>query len=242
MTSTAYRQSSRRNSAKDSVDPDNQLLGRMSVRRLEAEVIRDSVLAASGKLGVKMFGPPVPVKEDEVGQVIVGIDTTDTAGRPTGKEVSLGADEFRRSVYIQVRRSKPLALLDTFDEPTMEPNCEARNTSTVAPQSLLLMNNEFVVAHSQLMAERVFRRAGADSRQQVQEAWRLAFAREPAEAEINDAVAMLAQQTEHFRASAATAAQQTPTKDAGARPDPQHQALAVLCQAILSTNEFLYVD
>src|SRR5262249_34320123 len=72
MTSTAYRQASRREKAKDALDPDNRVFGRMPVRRLEAEAVRDAVLAASGQLSAKMFGPPVPVHENEVGQVVVG--------------------------------------------------------------------------------------------------------------------------------------------------------------------------
>ena len=98
----------------------------MSVRRLEAETIRDALLAASGRLSAKMFGPPVPVMPDEVGQIVVGVDTRDSAGRPTGKVVPLGEDEFRRSIYVQVRRSQPLGMLEPFDAPTMSPNCEQR--------------------------------------------------------------------------------------------------------------------
>ena len=149
MSSTAYRQSSRRTDELDRVDSDNRLLGRMSIRRLEAEAVRDSMLAATDKLNLKMLGPPVPVTVDEVGQAIVGIDNRDSAGRPVSKRAMLGADEFRRSVYVQVRRSLPLSMLETFDAPLLNPNCEIRNRSTVAPQSLLLMNSDFVLAQSQ---------------------------------------------------------------------------------------------
>jgi hypothetical protein len=85
---------------------------------------------------------------DEVGQVVVGVDTPDAAGRPTGKVVPLHGEEFRRSVYVQVRRSRPLAVLDAFDAPAPAPNCEARTPSTVALQALLLMNSAFVVAQA----------------------------------------------------------------------------------------------
>ena len=131
VTSTAYRQSSRHRAELDAVDPDNRLLGRMSVRRLEAETLRDALLASHGRLSAKMFGPPVPVTPDDVGQVVVGVDTRDSAGRPTGKVVPLGEDEFRRSIYVQVRRSRPLGMLETFDAPLMTPNCELRTSSTV---------------------------------------------------------------------------------------------------------------
>src|SRR5262249_45117084 len=72
MTSAAYRQSSRRTPELQKLDPDNRLLGRMSVRRLEAEALRDAILAVSGKLNAKPFGPPVPVMHDDVGQVVLG--------------------------------------------------------------------------------------------------------------------------------------------------------------------------
>ena len=117
VTSTAYRQSSQHRAELDAVDPENRLLGRMSIRRLEAETLRDALLASSGRLSAKMFGPPVPVTPDDVGQIVVGVDTRDSAGRPSGKVVDLGEDEFRRSIYVQVRRSKPLGMLETFDAP-----------------------------------------------------------------------------------------------------------------------------
>jgi len=265
MTSTAYRQMSAERRTRNAeskagasgaaslpvpssalraseIDPDNRLLWRMPLRRLEAESLRDSVLAVSGKLQVKMFGPPVPIKEDEVGQVVVGIDTTDSAGRPTGKEVSIGNEEFRRSLYVQVRRSKPLAVLETFDAPAMEPNCDARTASTVAPQSLLLMNNEFVLDHARFFAERVRREAGDDARAQVMRAWRLAFVREPTDTEIKATLELLAQQVELAKAQPQGDTKTKGSKNDASNHDPQLQALASLCQALLSANEFLYID
>lgn len=75
ITSAAYRQSSGRRESLDAIDPENRLLGRMSVRRLEAECIRDSLLAVGGRLSSQMFGPAVPVMPDETGQIVVGVDT-----------------------------------------------------------------------------------------------------------------------------------------------------------------------
>ncbi|HZZ78235.1 MAG TPA: PSD1 and planctomycete cytochrome C domain-containing protein, partial [Gemmataceae bacterium] len=178
VTSTAYRQSSRRDAVLDKIDPDNRLLGRMSVRRLDAESVRDAVLAVSGKLNLKQFGPPVPIAYDELGQVVVGIDTTDAAGRPTGKKVSLNGEEYRRSLYVQVRRSRPLAMLEAFDGAAMSPNCEIRHASTVTPQALMLMNSRFVHEYAEDFARRIRKEAGADVRAQIALAWRLCFAEE----------------------------------------------------------------
>ena len=74
LTSTVYRQSSLRDAQKEALDPENVWYWRKPVQRLDAEAVRDSILAASGASDAKMFGPPVPVREDLVGQVIVGVD------------------------------------------------------------------------------------------------------------------------------------------------------------------------
>ncbi len=140
MTSTTYKQMSRRDLAKDALDPDNRLLHRMNLQRLEAESVRDAMLVVTGKLNPKAFGPPVPVRENDVGMVVVGKGIKDLA-RGTVKEEPLPEGEVhRRSVYVQVRRSMPLGVLETFDGAALEPNCEIRHNSTATPQSLLLLN------------------------------------------------------------------------------------------------------
>jgi hypothetical protein len=223
LSSAAWQQQSRRTSKLDRVDPDNQLLGRMPLRRLEAEAVRDAMLAAADSLNLKMHGPGVPVTVDEVGQVIVGLDNRDSAGRPQGKRGVLGPEEFRRSVYVQVRRSLPLAMLETFDAPLLNPNCEIRTRSTVAPQSLLLMNSEFVLAQSRALAERAVAASG-DRREQVRLIWRWALSSEPSDNAIADAVAFVAAQ------------------QADVAADNESPALASLCQALFSSSAFLYVD
>jgi mono/diheme cytochrome c family protein len=228
MISTVYRQSSLRSPVLQKIDPDNRLLGRMSVRRLEAEAIRDAMLLVNGKLNYKQFGKPVPVMHDDFGQVVLGVDTADSAGYKK-KEVPLNGEEFRRSIYVQVRRTRPLSVLDTFDAPAMTPNCEIRNASTVAPQALLLMNSQHMVTQAKYFAERVRREAGADAKKQVVHAWRLAFAQEPVESDIRAAIAFLAEQTAHYHSSQKG-------------QDPKQLALACFCQALLSSNRFLYVD
>ena len=241
MNSTAYRQSARRNPAAEAADPDNHLLGRMNVRRLEAEIIRDASLAVSGKLTRRLYGPPVPITEDDVGQVVVGVDTRDGAGRPTGKFVPLNDDEFRRSLYVTVRRSKPLGMLQTFDLPAMEPNCEARDVSTVAPQSLALMNGEFAVEQARYLAERVVREAGKDSRTQAERAWRLAYGSVPGATELDGAVAFIRAQTAWYAAHPVT-----PGKAGRGKPEPLTNpdmlGLANYCHALLSANRFIYVN
>jgi mono/diheme cytochrome c family protein len=241
MTSTAYRQASRREGTADPGDPDNRLLGRMAVRRLEAEAVRDAILAASGKLDATMFGPPLPVALDEAGQVLVGMDTRDTAGRQRGKPGSLGGAEFRRSVYVQVRRSLPLSFTEAFDAATLAPNCDRRASSTVATQSLALMNNDFVVEQSLAFADRVIRLAGADPGARVDRAWRIALGHGPTAEEKADAVAFLAEQ-ETDLASRPKPPPSSKGSPVAPSPDPNQAALATLGQTLFGSNAFLYVD
>lgn len=119
-----------------------------TLRRLEAETIRDRMLAVTGSLDKTLFGPPVTIKEDETGQVIVA------------------DNQPRRSLYIQSRRSRPVALLQTFDAPVMETNCELRANSTVATQSLMLLNGNFVLDQAAKLADRAAQEAQPLSPQQ----------------------------------------------------------------------------
>jgi mono/diheme cytochrome c family protein len=232
MMSAVYRQSSTRTPQLQQIDPDNRLLGRMPVRRLEAETLRDVMLAVSGKLNRKAFGPPVPIRSDEVGQVVIGVDTNDGAGRPTGKFVPLGGEEYRRSVYVTVRRSKPLGMLETFDGPLVTPTCVCRTPTTVAPQSLLLMNNEAVAEQAFFFAQRLQQEAGTDLEKQVAYAWRCAYAEEPETEEVARGVAFVERQRRHLEGR----------KDLPAGKDASSLALANFCQALLISNEFLYVE
>jgi len=229
MTTSAYRQSSRRDPVAARLDPDNRLLGRMAVRRLEAESIRDGILSVSGSLCVRMFGPAVPVRENDVGQVVIGKGMKDLARGTTVAAPLPDGEVHRRSVYVQVRRSLPLGILEAFDAATAEPNCERRNSSTVTPQALLLMNNDFILEQAETFAARLLREAGGDPRAQVVRAWRLAFAAEPTAEEVAGALTFLNRQAERFRVAAPKPG------------DRQRQALASFCQALLSSNGFLYV-
>lgn len=235
MTSTAYRQALRV-IPPDGTDPDNRLLSGMPLRRLEAETIRDSMLAIGGKLNTKPFGEPVPVMPDSFGQFVLGIENLN-AGRP-GAVIDMQGEDFRRSVYVQVRRSRPLGLLDAFDAPRMTPNCEARSTSTVAPQSLLLMNNEFVQDRSNDFAHRIATQAGPDRSAQIKLAWEIAFCQSPSEEQIALALSFIHRETAVFANSQEAAS--LAKKDSSRTPDML--ALSSFCQTLLSSNRFLYID
>jgi hypothetical protein len=243
LTSRTYLQSSRRDDEKERIDPDNLWFSRMNLRRLEAETLRDALLAVSGQMNDRVGGPPVPVMFTEAGQVVLGVDTTDTAGRQTGKYVSLNGEEFRRSIYVQARRTRPLEMFAAFDAPAMtEANCELRPVTTVSPQSLLLMNNGYMREYAQYFAKRVLREAPEnDLRAQVERAFNLALCRRPSMAEVEGAAAFVKEQTAHYEVHPAkleyvTAPVEKENAPAGLL------GLAALCHALLSSNEFLYVD
>ena len=137
MTSTVYRQQSKRTPDADQIDGGNQLYSHFPVKRLDAEAIRDSILAVSGKLDSTSFGAPVMVGKDTSGQVIINGDTQ------------------RRSIYLQMKRTEPVALLKAFDAPAMEINCTKRDNSTVATQSLMMMNSDFILKFAGSFAVRL---------------------------------------------------------------------------------------
>lgn len=235
LNSTAYQQSTQHTSHGDTVDPDNRLLSRQSIRRLEAETMRDALLLVAGQLNDKLYGQPVPVMEDDVGQFIVGKENKDGEAKP-GAIIPLNGEEYRRSVYVQARRSRPLAVMEAFDLPTLEPNCTSRSSSTVTPQSLMLMNNEFTVTISQQLAQRLETESGTEPAARVKQAWWLIFGRPASETEVTAACGFIDQQIKTLTGIAN--AETDPKK----KVDPQLWAWTSLCQSLLSSNEFLYVD
>ena len=161
MLSTAYRQASHREPDVESsagtgdsertaaldpaaVDPANDLLWRMRLRRLESEVVRDSILAVSGSLDLAMGGPPVMINAQPDGMVTVALDKL---ARP--------ADAFRRSVYLVSRRAYNLSLLTVFDQPLVATNCTRRDASAVPLQSLVMLNDVFLAEQAERFAARV---------------------------------------------------------------------------------------
>ncbi len=253
MTSTVYRQSSKREERINTIDPDNRLLGRFPLLRLEAEALRDSILSVSGRLNAKTYGPPVPVMEDDFGQIVLGMANRDGAGYKLGDEALPPEELFRRSIYVQVRRSQLLTILDTFDGAVVEPNCTARNRSTIALQSLFLLNNEWIISQSETMVDRLKAEAGSDRTRQIAYAWRLAYGVEPttqelkrAESFVRDMEKQLAQkhQAQPVKVSQAPVKGMPKTNPVvkGTQLKPGEQAMAAFCQTLLISNRFVYVD
>lgn len=233
VLSSTYRQSSA-NQASLQADPENKLYGRFKLRRLDAETMRDSMLAATGALVQASYGPPSGIGRDPQGRVITGIDKGTIT---THKVDPAGADDFRRSIYIQVRRSRPVTVLDTFDAPSMVPNCEMRSQTTVAPQSLLLMNDTFILENSRRLADRTAREFPNDRRSQLQRVWTLLYGKPASDADLARSLAYLEEQTK-----ALTQYHHAIQHPKGVVPNPPQEAMASLCQILFSSNRFLYVE
>jgi len=242
MTSATYRQPATASPRLHAEDPDNRLLGRMPLRRLDAESLRDAVLATSGSLIPSRNGPPVPVMADRVGQWVIGKENLN-AGRP-GAVIGMKGAQFRRSVWVEVRRSRPLAVLDSFDRPPMTPNCTERVSTTVSSQSLLMMNSDFIVSQSVRFARRLEAEAGEDLNAQLRLAWQLAYGESPTKNSVEAAARFVMQQTELFIAAAVAADKKKGDAAARAavRKQAAGQALGVFCQGLLASNQFLYID
>ncbi|HWA99030.1 MAG TPA: DUF1553 domain-containing protein, partial [Pirellulales bacterium] len=154
LNSATYRQSSAANEEVRAADPENLLLGRFPLLRLDAESIRDCMLRASGELDLSVGGPYVPTTRTDTGEVVVAD----------------GGAVARRSIYLQRRRTQPDSMLDVFDVPQGGNNCTRRNASTIALQSLSLLNSEFGTARAAALAARLEKSAGDDPAARVAQA------------------------------------------------------------------------
>ena len=230
MLSRTYQQVSERTEKLDRIDPDNRLYARMSIRRLESESVRDAMLAASGWIANRMHGQPVPVKEDAVGQIVLGQEMLNGERRPTGKQ-TVFEGQARRSLYVQVRRTRPLAVLETFDVPSKAPNCTIRRPSNVATQSLMLMNSDFVIQQSKQLADRLIENSD-DLAVQLQTAWKRCFASEIENSVLTELSQFVQQQSSTFKSR----------NEKLTQAQANRLGLASACQAMLSSNQFIYVD
>ncbi|WP_437222807.1 PSD1 and planctomycete cytochrome C domain-containing protein [Planctomicrobium sp. SH661] len=233
MRSSAYRQSSRLPGELEQVDPENLLYGGAQVRRMDAETLRDSVLTISGALNTTMYGPAVEVIADQTGTWVLGIENLVT-GYP-GPVIPLNGRENLRSVYVEARRSRPYSVLEPFDMPIMTPNCAVRRTSTGSPQSLMLINSQFILDYSSRFARQLEAAAPGNLHTQIEKAWQLAYCRTPEPSELASAESFIQEQ--------ATLLQERLSQiNAPGELTPQQRALDSLCQMLLCSNEFLYVD
>jgi len=198
-------------------DPENRLLSRMPMRRLDAEALRDSLHSVSGTLVEIPGGLPDPVAVDRDGLVSV---------------IPHEGGGWRRSVYLQYRRTAIPTMMDTFDYPQMGPNCISRTVSTVAPQSLMLMNSQhvrrlagdFARRVESLLSRRGVPTTGADGRRsKVDLVYQLALSRRPSDEERRLGTRTLGELEQGWSGDAT-------------------KALETYCHTIFNSADFLYVD
>lgn len=212
MTSQAYRQSSAVTPLHQKSDPENRLISRMPLRRLEAEEIRDALIFTADQLDETQYGEPVDVELRPDGLV-------------TSKRTAAG---WRRSIYVRHRRKDMPTMLEVFDLPQMNPNCTERKNSNVVSQPLLLVNNRLVHDLADHFARRVRAEAGEDPRQRIELAYQLAFQRAPKPAETELAlksIQLLSMPGEE-----------------GTKSKPVQNGFTEYCHVLLNSAEFLYLD
>jgi len=170
-----------------SIDPQNRLLWRFSRRRLEAEEIRDAMLAISGRLNRKAHGPSV--------FVLVDPELTKLLYKPSQWQVTADRNEHdRRSIYLFAKRNLKLPFMDVFDQPDLQTSCPSRESSTHAPQALELLNGRFSNELATAFTRRMRREAGDDHLRQIQLAYVLTASRVPSPTELRLSLKFLDQQ------------------------------------------------
>jgi hypothetical protein len=181
MTSEAYQMASRhKDAAAIKTDPNVDYLWRARIQRLDAEVIRDSIMSVSGTIDLTVGGPPVfpHIQEELLKAVSFGAVHGIYRNQPDGPAV------WRRSIYAYAKRNLPFPMMQVFDLPDLNVSYGARNVSTVPTQALTLMNNGFVTRQASLFADRIKKMAGDNPAQQVDAAYRLALTRPPTGQEL----------------------------------------------------------
>ncbi len=200
MTSAVYRQRHRSDAKNERVDPDNRLLWHRPLRRLDAEAVRDSMLAVSGQLDRTMWGP----------------GTLDESSR-------------RRSIYLTVKRSRKIPMLQLFDTPDTLQGIGRRPTTTVAPQALLMMNSPQVHAYAQALARRLHTGSAQGPDELIRTGFVTALGRQADSKELQQMQEFLAHQTFTYRES-------------GYGDASRLHAIKDFCQLLLASNDFIYVE
>ncbi|MSO23648.1 MAG: DUF1553 domain-containing protein [Acidobacteria bacterium] len=238
LTSSTYQQASNFTSVvNQKKNPQNQLLWKIPLQRLEGEIIRDSILAVIGALNLKAGGTGV---FPEVDPGLIEGSPAETGQYQRWPVTKDGPDLWRRSVYVTQMRTVTAPIMDLFDPPDVVSSCPKRNTTTVAPQALQLLNNKFVMGQSTLFVERLRNEMGRDTVQQIRRAFRLSYGRPPNAKELEASQGFLKKQATYHQALGAKLHEQG--VDPAEIPEPDKAALSDLCHSLLNTNEFVYVN
>jgi hypothetical protein len=217
MLSNTYQMSSAYDKKAAEADPENTLLWRANRRRLEAEAIRDAVTAVTGIIDFTEGGTMLPYKDRDY------VSSTSQRG---GADYDLP----RRSVYIPVIRSSMYEMFQAFDLPDPSTPNGDRNSTVVAPQALFMMNASLVLKATRSMADKLLAEKGVDDAARVREVYERALARPPAGSDVDRALTFIAQVEKSMEPRESDAAKR------------RVFAWQSFCKAMLSTNEFIYVN
>ncbi len=181
VSSQAYQQSSAMNEKAFGLDADNRLLWRMPMRRMDAETLRDTMLAVTGSLNPERGGPSYLLQKKGTGgsYIYAALDND-------------GPEVWRRAVYRFVVRGGGRIFMDSFDCPDPSVATPQRSVSNTPVQALTLLNNPFVLRQAERMADRLRREAGAGPAAQVRRAYQLLYGRAPSEKELGAGAAFIA--------------------------------------------------
>ena len=221
MTSQAFRQSSRKSRENMEADPDNSLVSRVALRRMDADQLYDSMLQVTGQLDPGRFGPPAELDKRESGEITV---------KPTD-------EGYRRSIYTLQQPLEPVTLLEAFDFPQMAPNCTMRSVSNVATQALQLMNSERTWELARYLSGRIVDDVGRDQKRQVDAVFQRALTRAPSEMEMRDSLVTLDTLEDSWLGRVREDRRETPSGSTAS-----WLALANLCHTILNSAEFSFID
>ncbi len=206
LNSTVYRQSSYADESLETADPSNRLWSRFPKRRLEAEAIRDAMLAVSGQLDLQMYGESIPTERLEDGSVRI---LSDHPGRT------------RRSVYISTQRTGLPGILTTFDAPIMDTNSPKRPAAAIPQQALVAMNNPFMHETAEALRARILSEERESFEQRLNRMWMLGYSRLPTGEETRNMKMWIQNTTNSIE---------------------RRDAWKTISHAVLSSNEFLYID
>jgi hypothetical protein len=228
LSSNTYRMSKTWNPEYGEKDPEDRLLWRFPYRRLEAEAIRDSMLAVSGELNRRMYGPSMFPEVPK--QALEGHSDPDKIWKASNEN-----EASRRTVYAFIKRSMVVPLLEVLDLCDTTRTSAKRSVTTVAPQALTLLNGDFVNRKSKHFARRLQQDAGDDPEKQIERAYLLSLCRPPTPKEK---IAMLS----FLKQEAGRDTETTSHDQASARRAAERKALEQMCRVIFNLNEFVYPD
>ncbi len=230
VTSATYRQSSHARPELADIDPGNKFLARQNRLRVEAEIVRDAALSASGLLQSRVGGPGVQPPQPEGVYAFTQNKKTWTPAQ--------GPDRYRRGLYIVFYRSAPYPLLTTFDSPDFQSVCTARVRSNTPLQSLTLANDEALYELAQGLGVRLLGEAG-DAEGRLERAFQLCYSRSPSESERQAVRSYFETQRSSFRQDPSAAALAAPPERAGAVDPAEAAAWVSVARALMNTDEFI---